>query len=183
MLKKSFREGGNATTKLFSSPCPQFRMLTRIESLCQRIEEQQNIHEDDPQEENLELSSSYLCEEVNESWIMGNEDQTLEPEIEEFLASISHDPLCIQDFEQVPQEEFCAMTINENQADKDHLKTWFQLVISSQHYSIIQHSFSSNLDQINFHVQTYIKVYFSNLDMSLLMILLRKWMHWKFSYT
>ena len=44
-------------------------MLTRVESLCQRIEEQQNIHEDDPHEENLELSSSYLCEEVNESWI------------------------------------------------------------------------------------------------------------------
>ena len=149
-----------------------------------RIEEQQNIHEDDPLEENLELSSSYLCEEVNESWIIGNEDQTLEPEIEEFLASISHDPLCIQDFEQVPQEEFCAMTINENQADKDHLKTWFQLVISSQHYSILQHSFSSNLyDQINFHVQTFMKVYFSNLDMSLLMILLHKWMQWKFSYT
>ena len=55
MLKKSFRGGGYATTRLFSSHCPQFRMLTRDESLCQRIEEQQNIHEDDPHEENLEL--------------------------------------------------------------------------------------------------------------------------------
>ena len=172
MLNKSFR-GGYATTRLFSSPCPQFRMLTRDESLCQRNEEQQNIHEDDPQEENLELSSSYLCEEVNESRITCNEDQALEPEIEKFLSCISQYPLFIQDFEQVRQEEFCAMTINESQTNKDHLKIWFQLVIRSQHYSILQHSFSSNLyDQINFHVQTFIKVYFSNLDMSLHMILL-----------
>ena len=57
-------------------------MLTRDESSCLRIEEKQNIHKDDPQEENLKLSSSYLFEEVNESWIICNVDQTLEPEIE-----------------------------------------------------------------------------------------------------
>lgn len=99
--------------------------------------------------------------------------QTLEPEIEEFLACISQDPLCIQNFEQVPQEEFYAMTINENQTNKDHLKNWFQLVIRLQNDSIFQNYFSSNLyDQINFHVQKFIKVLFSNLDVSLLMILL-----------
>ena len=112
------------------------------------------------------------------------EDQTLEPEIEEFLACISQAPLCIQNFEQAPQEELCVMTIKESQINKDHFKIWFQLVIRPQHHSIFQHSLASNLyDQLTFHVQTFIKVYFSNLDMSLLMILLRKWMHWKFSYT
>ena len=120
-------------------------MVTKDETSFQKLEEEKNIHEDDPHEENLELSSSYLCEEVNESWIAYSEDQILEPEIEEFLACISQDPLCIQDFEQVPQAEFCAMTINESQANKDHLKTWFQLVIRSRHYSTFQHNFSSNL--------------------------------------
>ncbi len=60
---------------------------------------------------------------MNESWITCNEDQTLEPELNEFIECISQDPLCIQDFKQVPQEEFCAMTINESQTNKDHLKT------------------------------------------------------------
>ena len=184
MLKKSFREGGYATTRIFLNPCPQFRMITRDESSFQKLEEVQSIHEEDPQEENLEISSSYLCEKVNESWITCNEDQTLEPEIEEFLACITQDPLCIHDFEQLPQEELCDMTIKENKTDKDHFKIWFQLVIRLQHHSPFQHSLALNLyDQLIFHVQAFIKIYFSNLDVSLLMILLRKWMHWKFSYT
>jgi hypothetical protein len=103
---------------------------------------------------------------------------------EEFLACISQDPLCIQDFEQVPQEELCVITIKESQANQDQFKIWFQLVIRPQHHSIFQHSLASNLyDQQIFHVQAFIKVYISNLNVILLMILLRKWMHWKFCYT
>jgi hypothetical protein len=39
MLKKSFREGGYATTRIFLNPCPQFRIVTRDESSFQKIEE------------------------------------------------------------------------------------------------------------------------------------------------
>ena len=85
MLKKSFREGGYATTRLFSNPCPQFRNLTRDESSFQHIEKEQSIYEDDPQEENLEASSNYLCKEINELWITCNEVQTIKLEIEEYV--------------------------------------------------------------------------------------------------
>jgi len=61
MLKKSFREGGYATTRIFLNPCPQFRMVTRDESSFQKIKEKQITHKEYPQEENLEASSSYLC--------------------------------------------------------------------------------------------------------------------------
>ena len=71
-------------------------IVTRDESSLQRIEEQQSIHQEDPQKQNLEASFSYLRKEINELWITSNEDQTLEPENEEFLACISQDPLCIQ---------------------------------------------------------------------------------------
>lgn len=59
MLKKSFREGGYATTRIFLNPCPQFIMVTRDETSFQNIEEEQSIHEEDPQEENLEASSMF----------------------------------------------------------------------------------------------------------------------------
>ena len=76
------------------------------------------------------------------------------------------------------------MKTKESRASKDHLKTWFQLVIMSQHHSIFQYYLPSNIyDEISFHVQEFIKIYFSNLDVNLLMVLLRKWMHSKFSYT
>jgi len=85
-------------------------MVTRDESSFQKIEEQQSIHQEDPQEENLEASSSYLYKEINELWITWNEVQTIELGIEEFI----EDPLCIHDFEQVPQEKICAMIVEKN---------------------------------------------------------------------
>lgn len=121
MLKKSQREEWYASTRIFLNPCPQFRTVTRDESSFQKIEEEQNIHEEDPQKENLEASSSYLCKEINELWITFNEVQTINLQIQEYLA---YDPLCIHDFEHIPQEELC-----ENQTNKDHFKTWFQLLI------------------------------------------------------
>jgi len=159
-------------------------MVTRDESSFQKIEEEQSIHEEDPQENNLEASSSYLCKEINELWITCNGIQTTELEIEGYLAYVSQYPLCIHDFEQIPQEELCVMKVEENKKLKDHTQTWFQLVIRPQHHSIFQHYLALNIyDQLFFHVQAFTKVYFLNLDMCLLMILLHKWMHWKFSYT
>ena len=65
------------------------------------------------------------------------------------------------------------MIVEEDQKPKDHVQIWSQLVIRKQFLTL-------NLYD---HVQEFTRVYFSNLDMSLLMILLCKWMHWKFSYT
>ncbi len=53
-------------------------MVTRDESSFQKIEEEQSIHEEDPQEENLEASSSYLCNEINQLWITCDEVQTID---------------------------------------------------------------------------------------------------------
>lgn len=67
-------------------------MVIRDESSFQNIEEQQSIHEEDPQEENLEASSSYLCKDINELWITCDEVQTIQLNIQEYLA---YDLLCI----------------------------------------------------------------------------------------
>ena len=81
MLKKSLG-GRYATKSIFLNPFPQFRMVTRDESSFQKLEEEQSIREEDPQEENLKSCSNYLCKEMNLSYITSDEDQTLEPKIE-----------------------------------------------------------------------------------------------------
>jgi hypothetical protein len=149
---------------------------------------QRRIHEQFPQED-LEVSSSYPRqheEEIKESWTITNEEQTLEPEIEEFLASLSldPDPLYTQEIDETSKELHGMTTKGESQEYKDYIETWFQIVIRPQYSSTLQHFLASSpQEQLASHIPILIKVYFSNLDMSLTKILLRKWMHWKYSYT
>jgi hypothetical protein len=149
---------------------------------------QRRIHEQFPQED-LEVSSSFPCqheEEIKESWTISNEEQTLEPEIKEFLASLSldPDPLCTQEYDDQFSEELHDMTTTRNQGNKDHIEVWFQSVINMQHHSIFQQFLAPFLQkQLASHILVFIKVHFSDLDVSLTKILLCEWMHWKYSYT
>jgi hypothetical protein len=65
-----------------------------------------------------------------------DEDQTLEPEIEEFISYLSQDPLCIHECNEQILEELYGMTTKESQGDKDHIETWFQIVTRTQYHSI-----------------------------------------------
>jgi hypothetical protein len=62
---------------------------------------EQMIHEQTPQEKDLEVSSNPYQQEdkINESWIISDEEQILEPKIEEFLGCLSPDPLCTQKYD------------------------------------------------------------------------------------
>jgi len=182
MLKNLFN-GGYATTRIFLNPCPQFRII-KDEFSFKKIKEEKGIYEDDSQKENLESFSSYPCKKYKESLATSDDNQTLEPEIEEFLSCLSQDPLSIHECNEQSLEELYGMITKEIQGEKDHIKTWFQRVIRPPYHSIFRHFLASNLyEQLISHVQAFIKAYFSNLDMSLLIILLHKWVHWKFSYT
>jgi hypothetical protein len=97
---------------------------------------------------------------------------------------LSPDPLCTQEYEDQFSEEIHDMTTTGNQGNKDHIEVWFQSVTSLQHHSIFQQFLAPSLQkQLASHIPVFIKVHFSDLDMSLLEILLREWMHWKYSYT
>jgi hypothetical protein len=76
------------------------------------------------------------------------------------------------------------MKTKGNQGNKDYIEVWFQSVISLQHHSIFQQFLAPSLQkQLASHILVFIKVHFSNLDVSLTEILLHEWMHWKYSYT
>jgi hypothetical protein len=103
------------------------------------------------------------------------------------------DPSCIQERNQQVLEYLHCMTKEdmetvsneqENQGDKYPIETWFQIVVQPQYHSILQHLLEPYQSmQLVPHIQVSIQVYFSKLNMSMFVILLRTWLHWKFSYT
>jgi hypothetical protein len=125
-----------------------------------------------------------MIEEIEELWTTSDEEKTLEPEIEEFLACFSADPLCITECEDQFSEEPHDLSTRESQGNKDYIESWFQTVIRPQYSSILQHFLASSpQEQLVSHVRTTIEVYFSYLDMSILINMLCTWLHWKYSYT
>jgi hypothetical protein len=72
----------------------------------------------------------------------------------------------------------------ESQGYLDHIEAWFQMIVSTQHSSIIQHLLAPDQPEKPYpHILVFIKAYLLNLNMSRLTILLRTWLHWKSSYT
>jgi hypothetical protein len=134
MLKNLLNKGGHTTTRIFLNPCPKLRIFTRNESV-----EEKNIHEPDPQKEHLEVFLNHPCKHIEDSWITSDGEKTLEPEIEEFLACLSPDPLCIQECNKKISKDLHGMTKEdmqtianeqESQGNKDYIETWFQTIIS-----------------------------------------------------
>jgi hypothetical protein len=55
MLRNLLSKGGCVATRIFSNPCPKFRVITRGDSTSHEAVEEQMIHEQTPQEEDLKF--------------------------------------------------------------------------------------------------------------------------------
>jgi hypothetical protein len=131
------------------------------------------IHEQIPQEKDLEVSFNPYQQEdnINDSWIISDEDQILNPKIEEFLGCLSPDPLCTQEYEDQISKELHNMKNTIKQGNKYYIEFWFQSVIGLQHHSILQHSLAPFLlEHFSPHIWMFTKVHFLNLDMHLVEI-------------
>ena len=101
-------------------------------------------------------------------------EKLLEPEIENSHACVSLDSMN----EDHIFEDLHFM-IEERQGRQDYIESWFKSVIGSQ-CSILQYLLiSSQSRQLVSHIQVHIKEYISNMHMSLAIILLHTWFHWK----
>jgi hypothetical protein len=106
--------------------------------------------------------------EIEDSWTISNQENPLEPEIEEAKEKNTHSGL---------NEEV-------NQGHHDYIECWFQATVRLHHHSLLQQLFTSYYSKLLVHhVRVLIKVYYINLNVSIFMILLRTWLHWKYSYT
>jgi len=75
------------------------------------------------------------------------------------------------------------MMIKNFLESKDYIEDWFQKVTTPKHSSIFQQILVPNRNvQLVSHIVMDIEVYFSNLDVNILEILIRKWLHWKYSH-
>ena len=74
--------------------------------------------------------------------------------------------------------------LEESQENEDYIEDWFQKVTRPRHSSILQQilTFNRNVQLIS-HILENIELYFSNFYVSILEILICKWLHWKYSYT
>jgi hypothetical protein len=121
-------------------------------------------------------------------WTTSSGDKSLRPEIEELLTSISAYPLCTSEINHPEEEDLHSMMkecieiiVDEHQ---DYIEIWFQEVIRPQYYSLLQHLLMpKQVDWLVIHIQVITVVTFLYVDMSMFLILLRTWLHWKSSYT
>jgi hypothetical protein len=138
-----------------------------------------------------ELQDDFPCQNAKEDeklWTTSNGEQSLRPNIEEFSTSISVDPLCTSEINRREEEDFHSMmkesieiTVDEHQ---DYIEVWFQDVIRPQDYSLLQHFLMpKQVGWLVLHIQVITVVTFSYMDMSMFLILLHTWLHWKSSYT
>jgi hypothetical protein len=77
MLKNLLRKGGHTHASMFLNPFPHSRVVTRDESAIHEVVEELEIHEHIPQEGDLEVFTSSLCEQIEgikESWTTSHEE-------------------------------------------------------------------------------------------------------------
>ena len=70
-----------------------------------------------------------------------------------------------------------------NQGYQDYIEIWFQETIRPQQSLLQQFLASYHSKLMIYHVLVCFKADFSNLNVSIFLILLRTWLHWKYSYT
>jgi hypothetical protein len=125
--------------------------------------------------------------ETEKLWTTPSREQSLRPEIEEFTTSISLDSLCTLEINHLEEEDLHIMMkesieiiVDEYQ---DYIEIWFQEVIRPQYYSLLQYLLMpKKVGWLVLHIQVITAVTFSYMDMSMFLILLRTWLHWKSSY-
>jgi hypothetical protein len=89
---------------------------------------------------------------------------------------------CIQE-DQFSKEIHGVIAIG-NQGNKDYIESWFQSVTNPQLHAILQQFLAPSFQgKLLFHILVFINLYFLVVGMSIFDHLLRKWLHWKYSYT
>jgi len=115
---------------------------------------------------------------------MLDEENPSEAEIEEHQP----DPACTLEDEQRKLEDLHdAPDVAHESNDQEYIdpiEHWFQMTVSIHTSLIIQRFVASHqLMQLVPHVLVFSRICFSNLNMNMIILLLRTWLHWKSSYT
>jgi len=110
-----------------------------------------------------------------------SENQIFEPEFDGFIFCLSPDFLCLQENDYQTVEDLHQL---ENHKYMDSIESWFQATINPSYLFIIQKIFvACQLKKLVSHAFVCIEFYSLKLNVSIINILLRTWLHWKYFYT
>jgi hypothetical protein len=121
-----------------------------------------NLSSSPPIQEDLQVSFNSSCqfiEEIEESCNNFNGEQSLEFKVEE----------CI-----IEEDIQSNLNLERNQQCHDPIEEWFQSRIKLHHSSILLIELSK---QLVYHAWVNFNVYFSELSMNILLLLLHTWLH------
>ena len=185
-LSQILAEAGISTS---ASQKEQVLNAIRNIDVSQEVIEEQEFHES---QEDLEPSFYHFCQpkgENEEPYIICDGEPTFEYENETCL---SENILCTHENNHSKEgnlhdmvEENMQISVDEqvNHGYQDYIEIWFQTTIRPQQ-SLLQEILTSYHSKLLVsHVLVCFKAHFSNLNVSIFLILLRTWIHWKYSYT
>jgi len=128
-----------------------------------------------PWEEKTHEDPEFFPKETEKLWIMLDEGKPSKLETKEHPS----DPTCTSGDKQRNLED-----LHDDREYMDPIESWFQMTISIHSSFIIQHFVASHqLVQLVPHVLAFSRIYFLSLKMSIIILLLCTWLHWKYSYT
>ena len=129
MFKNLLTRDGIITTRSFFNPCCGIRSIFEEEFIFQSGQQINKYH----QHEDLDLfiSRSSFGEGSQESWVVAEEEQQLEPEIAEFLACL------------IPEEEYKLRleikdTKEGSQENQESIKSWTESVFQLHPFNFQQ---------------------------------------------
>ena len=139
----------------------------------------------------VSLDSSFLStKDINESCTKSDGEHRVEPEIKELSPFPSASLVCIPktnypSFPGMTEEGFQSGSNEEmNQYHQDYIEHWFQVIIQSKYHSHLQILLVPyQLKQLVSHTLVCVEIYSFKLSVSIFSMILRTWLHWKYSYT
>ena len=87
-------------------------------------------------------------------------------------------------FEQENEEEVSS-ELNEdvNHAYESLIEHWFQVSTRIDKFCFCFYFINLHFEQLNSHIIVHSRFHFSKLKLNLCLLLLSRWLHWKFDYT
>ena len=172
MFNNLLSREGLITTKGFFNPCCSIRSISGEESIFQSGKQIYKYpqHEDP----DLHISHFLFADGAQESGKATEEEEQLEPKITEFLACL------------VPKEEYQPSLESKDtkeriQSSQESIKSWTESVFQFQPFTLQQFLKTRSYEKLVPHVMVFVHIHYVNTN--ILKNLIRRWLHWKYSYT
>ena len=108
---------------------------------------------------------------------------TTPPEVKEELCTSYQEQLCEKMIEKDEEGISGDQNHEEYHANKTCIEQYFHVSSRLDQFSFCFDFVKSRLQQLISHIFVHVRIHFANSNVNLHLILLHRWLHWKFNYT